>query len=116
MLTHKRNLRRCQCRAEVLALAPAALIVTGAQPLTGQRLLVRDVACALNEGGGSSLKVGKRIFYTCQSAEKGVCRTVWRAQAAGGHASQPRADISTLKLSQALCRLGDGHVGARVAM
>ncbi|MBN1401730.1 MAG: M20/M25/M40 family metallo-hydrolase [Anaerolineae bacterium] len=73
-----------------------------------------DVACALNEGGGSALEAGKRLFYTCQSAEKGVCRTVWRAQAAGGHASQPRDDIATLKLSQALCRLGDGHVGVRV--
>ena len=82
--------------------------------LARKRPELLDVACALNEGGGAALKVGERIFYTCQSAEKGVCRTVWTARAQGGHGSQPRADIATMKLSQALCRLGDGHLGGRV--
>ena len=58
-----------------------------------------------------AIRVGERTYYTVQSAEKGLCRTVWTARSQGGHASSPRADISTLKLSQALCRLGDG--GAR---
>lgn len=72
-----------------------------------------DVACALNEGGGSPIEVGGKIFYTCQSAEKGVCRTVWTATAQGGHGSRPRPDISTMRLSRSLCRLGDGHLGGR---
>ena len=73
-----------------------------------------DVACAINEGGGGALKVGEKLFYTCQSAEKGVCRTVWTARAKGGHGSHPRADIATLQLTRALCKLGDGYLDARV--
>ncbi|HUV93527.1 MAG TPA: M20/M25/M40 family metallo-hydrolase [Anaerolineae bacterium] len=69
-----------------------------------------QVACAINEGGGKAIKVGDRLYYTCQSAEKGICRTVWRAQAKGGHGAYPRQDTSTMKLSQALCELGDGHL------
>ena len=72
-----------------------------------------DVACAINEGGGAALQVDGRLYYTCQSAEKGVCRSVWTARAEGGHGSRPRAEISTLKLSRALSRLGDGHLEGR---
>lgn len=73
-----------------------------------------DVACAINEGGGSSLKVGNNLFYTCQSAEKGVCRTVWTARGKGGHGSHPRRDIATLQLTRALNQIGDGYLEARV--
>ncbi len=73
-----------------------------------------EVACALNEGAGSPMKVGDRYFYTCQTAEKGVCRTVWSARSAAGHASQPRQDLATWQLARALTRLGDGHLGGRV--
>ncbi len=68
----------------------------------------------LNEGGGAALRLGEQLFFTCQTAEKGVCRTVWQAQAKGGHASQPRADLATFKLARAIARLGDGHLGPRV--
>ncbi|NLG51527.1 MAG: M20/M25/M40 family metallo-hydrolase [Chloroflexi bacterium] len=73
-----------------------------------------DVACAINEGGGSSLQVGDNLFYTCQSAEKGVCRTVWTARGKGGHGSHPRRDIATLQLTRALNQIGDGYLEARV--
>lgn len=73
-----------------------------------------DVACAINEGGGAPIEVGGRLFYTCQSAEKGVCRTMWTAQSRGGHGSRPRPDLATIKLSRALCRLGDGHLRGHV--
>ena len=73
-----------------------------------------DVACAINEGGGKPVRVAGRTYYTCQTAEKGVCRTVWVAQSAGGHAAYPRPNLSTLKLSRALSRLEDGHLGGRV--
>lgn len=72
-----------------------------------------DVACAINEGGGSAVKVAGKLFYTCQTAEKGVCRTVWTARAKGGHGSRPREDISTVGLSRAVCRLGDGYLAGR---
>lgn len=75
---------------------------------------ILQVACALNEGGGSAMRVGERLFYTCQTAEKGVCRTVWTARSASGHASQPRRDLATFKLARALAQLGDGHLGGRV--
>ncbi len=71
-----------------------------------------DVACAINEGGGGVLDVAGHRYYTCQSAERGLCRTIWTAQADGGHASRPRADLSTLKLSRAVSRLGDGYLRA----
>ncbi|MBM3188729.1 MAG: M20/M25/M40 family metallo-hydrolase [Chloroflexi bacterium] len=82
--------------------------------LVGERPELFDVACALNEGGGNAMQVNGRVFYTCQSATKGVCRTVWTAESKGGHGAHPRADIATLKLSQALCRLGNGHLNERV--
>lgn len=72
-----------------------------------------DAECVLNEGGGGAMRIAERLFFTCQTAEKGVCRTVWQARARGGHASQPRADLSTVKLARAIARLGDGHLGGR---
>jgi acetylornithine deacetylase/succinyl-diaminopimelate desuccinylase-like protein len=74
---------------------------------------VLQVACALNEGGGSAIEIGGRLFYTCQTAEKGICRTVWTAQGDSGHASQPRDSMATLRLARALGELGDGHVHGR---
>ena len=81
--------------------------------LIRQRPELLGAACALNEGGGGAVKIGDRLFYTCQSAEKGLCRTVWTARAKGGHASHPRQDLSTFKLARALGRLGDGYVAGR---
>lgn len=69
-----------------------------------------DAECAINEGGGGATSVAGHLFYTCQTAEKGLCRTVVTARADGRHASQPRRDIATLKLARALCRLGDGYL------
>lgn len=69
---------------------------------------------ALNEGGGSCFVIGGHPFYTCQVAEKGICRTQWIAYGKDGHGSQPSANISTLKLSRALVSLGDGHIRSGV--
>jgi acetylornithine deacetylase/succinyl-diaminopimelate desuccinylase-like protein len=86
----------------------------------GMRWLTRempdlfDVAGAINEGGGGALEVGGKTYYACQSAEKGLCRTVWTARGSGGHASHPHADISTVTLCRALARLGDGHLQGRI--
>jgi acetylornithine deacetylase/succinyl-diaminopimelate desuccinylase-like protein len=59
------------------------------------------------------VRIGSRVYYTCQTAEKGVCRTVWTAQAKGGHGSRPRSDIATVKLARALNNLGDGYMRGR---
>ena len=74
---------------------------------------VFDVDCVINEGGGASIPVGDELFYTVQSAEKGVCRTIWTAHGKGGHGAYPSGKIATVKLSRALSTLGDGHLGAR---
>jgi acetylornithine deacetylase/succinyl-diaminopimelate desuccinylase-like protein len=73
---------------------------------------ILEAECAINEGGGGATSVGGRLFYTCQTAEKGVCRLVVTARAEGRHASQPRRDIATLKLARAISRLGDGYLQA----
>ncbi len=82
--------------------------------LARERPALFDVACAINEGGGRSIEAGGRVFYTCQSAEKGLCRTVWTAKGESGHGSRPQIDIATLKLARALPRLGDGYVREHV--
>ncbi|MEA3406463.1 MAG: M20/M25/M40 family metallo-hydrolase [Chloroflexota bacterium] len=82
--------------------------------LANKRPALFDVACAINEGGGRSIEAAGRVFYTCQSAEKGVCRTVWSAEGESGHGSRPQRDIATLKLSRALPRLDDGYVRGHV--
>ncbi|NLD73900.1 MAG: M20/M25/M40 family metallo-hydrolase [Chloroflexi bacterium] len=83
--------------------------------LARERRDLFDVACALNEGGGDTVRVGGRVYYTCQTAEKGVCRTVWTAHGPGGHGARPRGDIATQVLARALAGLGDGHLNRRVA-
>ncbi len=83
--------------------------------LTRQRPELFRVACALNEGGGEALRAGNRTFWTCQTAEKGICRTVWTAHGPAGHASRPRADIATATLSRAIAALGDGHLTCRIS-
>jgi acetylornithine deacetylase/succinyl-diaminopimelate desuccinylase-like protein len=82
--------------------------------LARERRDLLDVACALNEGGGDTVRVGDRVYYTCQTAEKGVCRTVWTAHGPGGHGARPRADIATQVLARALAGLGDGHVQGKI--
>ncbi len=69
-----------------------------------------EAECAINEGGGGATTVGGHLFYTCQTAEKGLCRIVVTARSEGRHASQPRRDIATLKLARSLSRLGDGYL------
>ena len=72
-----------------------------------------EVECAINEGGGTPIEVAGRQFYTYQSAEKGICRTVWTAHGRGGHGAYPHVDMSTFKLTRALRGLGNGRMEAR---
>ncbi len=82
--------------------------------LAEHRPEILDVACALNEGGGSTLMAHGHLFSTCQTAEKGVCRTVWTAHGRGGHAAYPEAGMASHVLSRAVGRVGDGHLGGRM--
>jgi len=81
--------------------------------LAEHRPEILDVACALNEGGGSTMRARGHLFFTCQTAEKGVCRTVWTARGRGGHGAYPHEEIATHALGRAVGRLGDGHLGGR---
>jgi len=111
MVAHRDSLKR-----DILLLATADEEQGGHRGmgwLARNRPELFDAACALNEGGGNAVRVGERVFYTCQTAEKGVCRTIWMAQARGGHGSRPRLDIATIKLARALTNLGDGHMQGR---
>lgn len=83
--------------------------------LAKERRELFDVAGAINEGAGEAIEVGGQRYFTCQTGEKGICRTVWTARAPGGHGSSPRMDIATAKLVRALARLGDGHVRPHLA-
>ena len=85
----------------------------GARFLARERREVFDVDCVITEGGGGAIPVGDRVYYTCQTAQKGVCRTVWTAEGQGGHGAHPSHQIAPLALSRALVQLGDGHLGGR---
>jgi acetylornithine deacetylase/succinyl-diaminopimelate desuccinylase-like protein len=111
MVSHRESLKR-----DILLLATADEEHGGQQGmgwLARNRPELFNAACALNEGGGNAVRIGERVFYTCQTAEKGVCRTIWRARGKGGHGSRPRPDIATTKLVRALSNLGDGYMQGR---
>lgn len=60
----------------------------------------------LNEGGGHSVAIGGRVYYTLQTAEKGGCAVDVVACGSPGHASVPHDDNPIPKLGRALDRLG----------
>lgn len=78
--------------------------------LARERRELFDIAGAINEGAGGAIEAAGKLYYTCQTGEKGVCRTMWTARAPGGHGSAPRYDLATTKLARALSRLNDGYV------
>ncbi|MSP14100.1 MAG: M20/M25/M40 family metallo-hydrolase [Chloroflexi bacterium] len=61
---------------------------------------------AINEGGGTPIEIGGKLFYTCQTAEKGVARFIMRARGKPGHASIPHGDNAVVHLAEAIVRLG----------
>ncbi len=67
--------------------------------------LIRDAEYAINEGGGTSIELGGKLFFVCSTAEKGSARFTVRGRGEPGHASQPHTRNSILPLSRALVRL-----------
>lgn len=61
---------------------------------------------ALNEGGGYAFPAGGVMFYTVQTAEKGLARFRLRFQGQPGHGSTPREDNAVVRLCAAVARLG----------
>ncbi|MBI3942451.1 MAG: M20/M25/M40 family metallo-hydrolase [Chloroflexi bacterium] len=65
---------------------------------------------AINEGGGFPIAFGDNLFYTCQTAEKGVARFVMRARGKPGHASIPHGDNAVVHLAGAILKLGQAKL------
>ena len=66
-----------------------------------------DAEFAINEGGGSPVRIGGKTFYTCQVGEKGGTRLKMTVRGNPGHASVPVQGTAMEKLAEALRRLHD---------
>ncbi len=77
----------------------------GARWLWDNRRELIDAEYAINEGGGARVEIGGKVFYTCQTSEKGGCRMRIVARGEPGHASVPLDDTAVYRLAHALVRL-----------
>ncbi len=64
-----------------------------------------EAEAALNEGGGFPISFGGRLFYTCQTAEKGNLWLTLTCRGRGGHGSTPAGVNAVADLAHALTRL-----------
>ncbi len=60
----------------------------------------------INEGGGVSLELRGQNYFTCQTAEKGICWLRLRARGQPGHGALPHDDNAVVTLAEALVKLG----------
>ena len=61
-----------------------------------------DAPVILTEGGGHDLRFGAQRYYTCQLAQKGICRMSVRFDGNPGHGSVPHGDNALGKLCRAM--------------
>lgn len=61
---------------------------------------------AINEGGGQSLDLRGQTYFTCQTAEKGVCWLRLQAHGEPGHGSLPHEENAVVSLAEAVVKLG----------
>jgi acetylornithine deacetylase/succinyl-diaminopimelate desuccinylase-like protein len=61
---------------------------------------------AINEGGGNSLELRGRTYYTCQTGEKGVCNLHMQATGEAGHGALPHEENAVVSLAGAILKLG----------
>jgi acetylornithine deacetylase/succinyl-diaminopimelate desuccinylase-like protein len=61
---------------------------------------------AINEGGGQSLDLRGQTYFTCQTAEKGVCWLRLRAHGEAGHGALPHEENAVVSLAEAVVKLG----------
>ena len=64
-----------------------------------------EASVVLTEGGGHDFTVGSQRYFTCQVAQKGVCRGRIISRGKPGHGSRPRSGSAILKLSRAIAPL-----------
>ena len=64
-----------------------------------------DAPVILTEGGGHDLKLAGQRYYTCQLAQKGICRMQVRFAGSPGHGSVPHGDNAIGKLCGAMALL-----------
>jgi acetylornithine deacetylase/succinyl-diaminopimelate desuccinylase-like protein len=74
--------------------------------LVDQHLDLIRAEHALSEFGGFPVDLGGRRVYLCQVAEKGICWVRMRARGRPGHGSMPHSDNATVKLAEAVAKLG----------
>ena len=77
----------------------------GAAWLWEHRPELLDAEYAINEGGGTALRVSGQTFYLCQTGEKGASRLRITASGPPGHASVPLDDTAMHRVGEALARL-----------
>lgn len=61
-----------------------------------------DAEFAINEGGGVRVEIGGKVFYLCQTGEKGSARMRLTARGAPGHASMPLPDTAMARAGRAV--------------
>jgi len=61
---------------------------------------------AMGEIGGFSMEMSGKRFYPIEVAEKGVCWFRLKVRGASGHGSIPNPESATVKLAEAVARLG----------
>jgi len=96
-------------RRDVLLVACADEEEHGTQGLAWLTVHHRDLiqaGYALNEGGGYGFDLRGRTYFTCQTAEKGVCQLRLRATGEAGHGALPHEQNAIVLLSEALTKLG----------
>ncbi len=61
---------------------------------------------ALNEGGGYGFDLRGQTYFTCQTAEKGVCWLRLRSRGEAGHGALPHPENAVVQLAEAVTKLG----------
>jgi acetylornithine deacetylase/succinyl-diaminopimelate desuccinylase-like protein len=69
---------------------------------------------ALGETAGFTVHLGGRAFYPVMVAEKGVVWMKLRARGSPGHGSLPREDNATVRLAEAVAKLGRARLPQHV--
>jgi acetylornithine deacetylase/succinyl-diaminopimelate desuccinylase-like protein len=70
---------------------------------------------ALGELGGFTLHLNGRTFYPVQVAEKGICWIRAKVRGKPGHGSIPTAENATVRLAEAIARIGRGRMPLHVS-
>ncbi|MFC2065378.1 M20/M25/M40 family metallo-hydrolase [Chloroflexota bacterium] len=76
--------------------------------------LFEGVRYAIGEGGGVTMQMGGKKFYTVMVAEKQICSMRATMRGPAGHGSMPRRGGAAAKLSQMLDKLEKGRLPVHI--